>query len=74
MTEEERELVRAGRDLAARHAVELHDMAERIDRLQEKVDQLRLQRDYWHRLALRRRQVIERKELYIQQLKREMVA
>lgn len=74
MTEQERELVRAGRDAAARHANAERDMAERLDRLQAKVEQLTLQRDHWHRLAMRRRQVIERKELYIQQLKREMVA
>jgi len=71
MTERERQQVRARLDEQARMELARREVAERIDRLQEKLDQARLQRDHWHRLAMRRRQVIERKELYIQQLKRE---
>lgn len=71
MTERERQQVRARLDEEARMELARREVAERIDRLQEKLDQVTLQRDHWHRLAMRRRQVIERKELYIQQLKRE---
>jgi len=71
VTERERQQVRARLDEEARMELARREVAERIDRLQEKLDQVTLQRDHWHRLAMRRRQVIERKELYIQQLKRE---
>lgn len=71
MTERERQNIRARLDEEARMELARREVAERIDRLQEKLDQVTLQRDHWHRLAMRRRQVIERKELYIQQLKRE---
>lgn len=71
MNERERQTLRARLDDEARLELARREVAERMDRLQDKLEQVTLQRDHWHRLAMRRRQVIERKELYIRQLKAE---